>query len=318
MYYSIRHLTRFHYSDPVQENVMEARMQPRTEAYQTCHRFQLTVRPTASIHTYQDYLDNTIHHFGLPVLHKQLALTAEALVELIHTPIVPESLPTSSWQELSQLGSHFDFWDMLQPSRFTQPTPLLLAFAAELNINAPDPLTAVRQLNERIYASFDYAPQTTDVHSVFDEALSQRKGVCQDFTHIMIALLRQMKIPARYVSGYLFHRQQPQNQDRSVEDATHAWVEVFLPGLDWVGFDPTNNLIVGERHVRVAIGRDYADVPPTRGVYSGDATDELTVGVSVTQADAPVVQDEDLLPDTTWEPIEEADLLLYQEQQQQQ
>lgn len=318
MYYKIRHLTRFHYSAPVQENVMEARMQPRTEAYQICHNFELKVKPQAAIHHYQDFLGNTIHHFGVPLLHKQLVLTAEALVELVHTPLVPDSLPASNWQVLESLVNHPDFWDFCVPSRFTQPTPLLAALSAELNVETTDPLTAVRQLNERIFAAFDYAPQTTDVHSTFDEALSQRKGVCQDFTHIMIALLRQMNIPARYVSGYLFHRKQSQIQDRSVEDATHAWVEAYLPDLGWIGVDPTNNLIVGERHIRVAIGRDYADVPPTRGVYSGQATDELTVGVSVTKADAPVVADEDLLPETVWESIEEADLLFYQEQQQQQ
>lgn len=320
MLYDIRHLTRFRYSDPVQENVMEARMQPRTEALQTCLKFDLNVKPTVQLQCYHDYLGNTVHHFDLPRLHKQLSLTAEAQVEVDHTPRVPDSLPASSWQALAQLGDQFEYWDMLRPSRFTRPTPLLNALAEELNIDTTDPLTAVRQLNERLYAAFDYAPKTTDVHSTFDEALAQRQGVCQDFTHIMIALLRQIGIPARYVSGYLFHRRQTHNQaiDRSVEDATHAWVEAYLPELGWVGFDPTNNLIVGERHIRVAVGRDYADVPPTRGVYSGEAKDELSVGVSVTIADSRAVTDEELLPVTTWEPIDEEDLLHFQQQQQQQ
>ncbi len=320
MFYAIRHLTRFRYSDPVQENVMEARMQPRNEEYQTCVNFHLNVTPAAQIQHYQDYLGNIVHHFDLPRLHKQLSLTAEALVKVIHTPQVPDSLPASSWQALAQLGDQFEFWDMLRPSRFTQPTPLLNSLAQEFNIDTPDPLTAVRQLNERIFAAFAYAPQTTDVHSTFDKALAQRKGVCQDFTHIMIALLRQIGVPTRYVSGYLFHRQQTHDHsiDRSVEDASHAWVEAYLPELGWVGFDPTNNLIVGERHIRVAVGRDYADVPPTRGVYSGEAKDELSVGVSVTIADDPAIPDEELLPETTWEPLDEEDLLLYQQQQQQQ
>lgn len=320
MRYSIRHLTRFDYSSPVQENVMEARLQPRSEALQTCIQFDLTVKPAAQVHHYQDYLGNIVHHFSLPRLHKQLSLTAEALVEVIHTPRVPEAVPASSWDTLAALSNHFEYWDMLRPSRFTRPTPLLDQLADELNVDRTDPLTAVRQLNNRIYAAFDYAPQTTNVHSVFDEALAQRKGVCQDFTHIMIALLRQMGIPARYVSGYLFHRKQTHSNlpDRSVEDATHAWIEAYLPELGWIGFDPTNNLVVGERHIRVAIGRDYADVPPTRGVYSGEAKDELSVGVSVTIADAPPVSDEALLPEAIWRPLEEDDLLLYQQLQQQQ
>jgi transglutaminase-like putative cysteine protease len=139
----------------------------------------------------------------------------------------------------------------------------------------------LRELTTHIYEAFEYAPDTTKVDSSVDDALRARKGVCQDFTHIMLALVRPLGIPCRYVSGYLFH----QNGARSSEDASHAWVEALLPTLGWVGFDPTNNLIAGERHIRVAIGRDYADVPPTRGVFKGNAETELSVGVRVSLAE---------------------------------
>ena len=121
--------------------------------------------------------------------------------------------------------------------------------------------------------------------SPIDDALRIRQGVCQDFAHIMIALVRRLRIPCRYVSGYLFHA--TQNTDRSLEGATHAWVEALVPGLGWVGFDPTNNLVGGDRHIRVAIGRDYADVPPTRGVYKGETQSELSVTVTVSQSETP-------------------------------
>jgi len=130
------------------------------------------------------------------------------------------------------------------------------------------------------------------VDSPIDEALQARSGVCQDFAHIMIALVRQLKIPCRYVSGYLYH--EDQCHDRSPAGASHAWVEAYLGEAGWVEFDPTNNLIGCERHIRVAVGRDYADVPPTRGVHKGEAESELTVRVNVSSVDAP--KPEDLAP----------------------
>jgi transglutaminase-like putative cysteine protease len=131
---------------------------------------------------------------------------------------------------------------------------------------------------------FAYVPQSTKVDSPIDEALNTRQGVCQDFAHIMIALVRRLNVPCRYVSGYMFHRDEKE-KDRSLEGASHAWVEALMPRLGWVAFDPTNNLVGADRHIRVAIGRDYADVPPTRGVYKGDAHSELSVAVTVSPAD---------------------------------
>jgi transglutaminase-like putative cysteine protease len=127
-------------------------------------------------------------------------------------------------------------------------------------------------------------PNSTKVDSPIAEALETRQGVCQDFAHIMIALVRGVKIPCRYVSGYMFHRDDTE-RDRSLEGASHAWIEALVPRLGWVAFDPTNNLVGGDRHIRVAIGRDYADVPPTRGVYKGEAQSELSVAVTVSPAD---------------------------------
>jgi transglutaminase-like putative cysteine protease len=146
------------------------------------------------------------------------------------------------------------------------------------------------ELNEAIYKLFAYVPNSTKVDSPIEDALRTRQGVCQDFAHIMIALVRGLQIPCRYVSGYMFHREKTDGgeieNDRSVEGASHAWVEALVPRLGWVAFDPTNNLVGGDRHIRVAIGRDYADVPPTRGVYKGEAQSELSVAVTVSPADS--------------------------------
>src|SRR5262249_19547158 len=133
---------------------------------------------------------------------------------------------------------------------------------------------------------FAYVPNATRADSPIDEVIATRQGVCQDFAHVMIALVRNLGIPCRYVSGYLFHNLA--DPDRSAEGASHAWVEAHLPGLGWVGCDPTNAMLAGERHVRTAIGRDYADVPPTRGVFKGKAQSVMTVGVQVATATAPL------------------------------
>ncbi len=154
----------------------------------------------------------------------------------------------------------------------------------------------MRDLNSAIYQTFDYALKTTRVDSPIDEALRLRKGVCQDFTHIMITLVRHLRIPCRYVSGYLL--QQGRSQERSTSDAMHAWVEAYLPGLGWIGFDPTNNTLAGERHVRVAIGRDYADVTPTRGVFRGKAESDLAVTIRF--APSQVALAEEIALEPTW------------------
>ena len=142
-----------------------------------------------------------------------------------------------------------------------------------------DPLMLVQELNQRLFDYFEYVPRSTRVDSPIDEAIVNGHGVCQDFAHTMIALLRTVRIPARYVSGYLYRSRE--DHDRSTPDATHAWVDVLMPHLGWVGFDPTNNLVAHHRHIRTAVGRDYADVPPTHGIFRGKTSSELYVAVHV-------------------------------------
>jgi len=313
MYYSIRHVTKFRYHAPISESVMEVRMQPRNEGHQRCLSFALSVNPRARVAAYRDYLGNAVHHFDIPGHHSHLTIRAEAVVEVKAEPL-PDKLGPEAWDELDALVAKGDYFEMLRPSHFARPTELLRDLARELNVQRrDDPLTVLRQLNTALRDAFDYTPQSTQVDSPIDDALRSRKGVCQDFAHIMIALVRHLGIPCRYVSGYLFHR--AEDQDRSAEDATHAWVEVLLPSLGWAGFDPTNNLVVGDRHIRTAVGRDYADVPPTRGVYKGDAQSELSVAVQVAPSDAPLPEETPLAP-VTWAPSVSEEPAQQQQQQQ--
>ena len=174
------------------------------------------------------------------------------------------------------------------------PTPLLDKLATDLEVTRrDDPLMLMHELNERLYKYFGYKPKSTKVDSPIDHALETRQGVCQDFAHIMITLVRtKLKLPCRYVSGYLAQRNT--DTDRSASSATHAWIEVLMPHFGWVGFDPTNWLVAGERHIRTAIGRDYADVPPTHGMFRGRAASELSVAVRVTPTDGMPSLDQDM------------------------
>ncbi|GAC1629938.1 MAG: transglutaminase family protein [Chloroflexota bacterium] len=286
MYYSIRHVTKFRYSQAVSESVLDVRMQPRSEGFQRCVHFELRTSPKASITAYIDNGENRVHHFDVPDRHTHLSIRAEALVEMQAPPVVPEHLAPDAWDTLDALTATDEYWDALAPSHYVQDTERLQDARREWHVERDaDPLTALRRLNATLHDNLTYTPESTRVDSPIDEALSTRQGVCQDFTHIMLALVRPLGIPCRYVSGYLFHR--VDDHDRSARDATHAWVEALLPGLGWVGFDPTNNLVAGDRHIRVAVGRDYADVPPTRGVFKGRAETELAVSVRVLPSAAP-------------------------------
>ncbi len=321
MFYSIKHSTRFRYSGTVSESIMEIRKRPRAEGFQNCRSFELFVNPRRRVLSYKDYLGNMVHHFDVPSPHRQLLIRSEALVDMQPQPPLPESLDPDSWRDLDVQIAGGDYWEMLMPSQFVQPTELLDKLARELNVvRRDDPMSLFRELNYKIYNAMEYVPKSTKVDSPIDEALQNRKGVCQDFTHIFAALGRKLGVPCRYVSGYLYH--EGEGNERSSESATHAWVDVLLPGLGWVGFDPTNNQLAGERHIRTAIGRDYADVPPTKGVFKGRAQSELTVSVRVCPVEAPAPPEQELFSTEEWitetREENEAEAIRQQQQQQQQ
>jgi transglutaminase-like putative cysteine protease len=326
MFYSIRHLTKFRYSSAVSESLMEVRMNPRSEGLQRCLSFNLSVSPRARVQQYRDYLGNVIHHFDVPSPHQNLTIVAEAMVDVTPAGDLPARLSADAWSRLDAGTAARDFWEMLTPSQFAQWTDAMAAFAAELKLPSredarrTDLLELLLQLNAAVYGAIEYVPKSTRVDSPADDALRNRQGVCQDYAHIVIALVRQLGIPCRYVSGYLFHREGVKT--RSAEGATHAWVEAYLPDIGWTGFDPTNNTIAGETHVRTAVGRDYADVPPTRGVFKGNADSELTVAVRVAPSDKAPPPEAEMAPEDWSEVIltegEDGDAAVTAQQQQQQ
>ena len=324
-FYSIRHLTRFRYKQPVSESIMETRMHPRSDHSQHCLSFSLSVSPRCRVFSYRDHYGNNVQHFDIPGDHEQLVIVAESLVEQ-HIPMdIPAFLAPEAWGALDAMVAEGDYGEMLLPSTFAQPTPALLELASKLNVaRRDDPLQVVHELNKSIFEYFEYVPRSTRVDSPIDEAIASHRGVCQDFAHTMIALLRHIGIPARYVSGYLYRGRG--DHDRSLPDASHAWVEVLLPQLNWVGFDPTNDLIAYNRHIRTAVGRDYADVPPTHGIFRGKAESELYVAVHV-EASAepppldrkmPIPDDWSVLVERAQQPPERVIPILDTQQMQQQ
>lgn len=320
MFYAIRHFTRYRYSQPVRQSLMEVRMHPRSENVQRCFTFQLSVSPRARIFSYTDHLGNLVHHFDIPGQHSQLTIIADALVDVDPPLQLPACLGSAAWQELDSLVHRDDYWHMLMPSPFARTSPELEDLADELGVdkrNGRDPLELLVGLNNDLYRSFAYVKKSTAVDSPIEDALRSRKGVCQDFAHIMISLVRNLGIPCRYVSGYLHH--DSEHIDRSSEGATHAWVEALLPGLGWIGFDPTNNLLAESRHIRTAVGRDYSDVPPTVGTMKGRARTELQVRVRVTPSDAVLPPDQEFAADEEWsrflENDQEAEAMYAQQQQ---
>jgi transglutaminase-like putative cysteine protease len=313
MRYTIRHVTRFAYETPISESVMEVRMQPRSDGVQRCLHFGVTTNPATRVLMYQDHSGNIVHHFDIPGVHEHLTITAESMVECEEPHELPHRLGPRAWAELDHLATSGELWEYLAPSTFARQTPLLDALAHELRLQrGNDPLVTIRRLMGDVYTRFEYRQRTTRVDSPIDDALTMKAGVCQDFSHIFIGLARSLGVPARYVSGYLYR--DADRQERSADGATHAWAELY----------PTNNLLTGARHIRVAVGRDYADVPPTRGVYKGDTEvkSELLVGVDVGSVKGPLAADD--VPFTPWmsrvagAPVAAAAAQRQQQQQQQQ
>jgi transglutaminase-like putative cysteine protease len=285
MQFEIRHITQYRYDEPVRESVVELRMQPRRTSHQNLVSFELEIEPASQVFSYADSWGNAVHNFDVPHAHDRLDIITRAVVETDKQAPAAPATSMDDWAVLASEATRAEGWDFLTLHGLVAETAALRAFIEGRGLDAlrgQDPLTAVTALNQVVFEAFDYEAGVTEPDSPIDHALTAGQGVCQDFAHIMIAICRLWGVPARYVSGYLFTDRD--SHDRSTSDATHAWVEVFIPGQGWIGLDPTNNVPARERHLSVAIGRDYTDVPPSRGVFKGEAESRLSVGVSVREA----------------------------------
>jgi transglutaminase-like putative cysteine protease len=268
------HVSRLTYSDRVTEQVMECRLGPLSDDDQRWERFELRVKPTSRIASYVDAFGNPGYLVTLAAPHEQLELTTESQVTTLLTD--PFALPAVPPRPLAPLERH----DYLAPSRLVPAEPRLAELAEPHRPkNSDDAFTAAQALSELIHNEFAYTPDATSTTTTVAEVLDGRAGVCQDFAHVLIGLCRAVGLPARYVSGYVFIANT--DTDDPPVSASHAWAEVYSPTHGWRGFDAANNVIASEQHVKMAIGRDYGDVPPTHGTFRGRAETNMEVEVSV-------------------------------------
>lgn len=281
------HRTSYVYGEPATTSHHEARLTPRQSESQRTITHDLEIAPNpSSWRARLDYFGNRTHYFGLTEPHRRLDVTVTSLVETSRDEL-PNFASTPSCKAVGELLVSERRRDVLQATQMRFASPLvplcseLAEYAAPSFAANPPILQAAVDLMARIHHDFSYDPTATTATTPLQSVIQSRRGVCQDFSHVMVGCLRAMGLGARYVSGYLRTHPPPGKERLIGADATHAWVSVWVPELGWVDFDPTNCLCPGEEHITLAVGRDFADVTPLRGVILGGGRHLLEVSVDV-------------------------------------
>jgi len=272
MKWEIVHRTHYAYAGPVRESFNEARLQPFSDEWQTVDHFLLKVLPAARLRHHHDFYSNVVHHFEIVEPHA--ALLVESQLRVTTRPRPQLGVDETLWP-LARIGAaahESRVFEFLQASRFVDLSPETWRVALDATVGVTDTWQAARALMGFVHGQFKYEANATGVHTHMREVLRAKRGVCQDFAHVLIGLCRVLKIPALYVSGYLA---------TEAASATHAWVEVLIPGAGWCALDPTHNRATDETYVKIAVGRDYADVPPLTGNYKGTTDRKMVVEVRI-------------------------------------
>lgn len=281
----IRYRCRFDYDGAVRESQNELRAVPLSDARQQLISARVTTTPAARVFTFTDYWGTRVDAFGVREPHTSLEVVAEASVETRRTPLLTAAPRFDSVLEPSFRDAHLEYLERTAHTAWGEGVAEEARRQAELA--GPDLVSLVLALHRRVGATIAYVPGSTYIGVEVEEVLQRRQGVCQDFAHLAVAMCRSLGIPARYVSGYLFTADDAKGDDPEadvVRVQTHAWFEAALPGIGWLALDPTNATEVGLRHVKIGHGRDYDDVAPLRGVYSGGAACALDVAVEIRRA----------------------------------
>jgi transglutaminase-like putative cysteine protease len=289
--FHLRHTTEFHYDGPVSESYNEVRLRPIQDERQSCISFRLITTPTSRVTAHRDGLSNWVHQFSILPEHRWLKVETESVVLTHEAPPAKPCQTTLAAFDLDREEISEEYFDFVAPSGYVPH----LQGLGEIKRTAEEVSTGtvvgfVNAASNLIHQGFRYVKGATHVHSSIEDPLALRAGVCQDFAHLLLGVVRMRGVPARYVSGYLVPGRTALPGERHEQEeviggqATHAWAEVYLPASGWMAFDPTLGGPVGLRHVRVAYGRDYGDVAPVRGVYKGHAGQRLSVDVRVRPA----------------------------------
>lgn len=285
MRYKAVHTTTYRYEEPVGQCLSETHLTPRSFHGQLVVDSKIEVEPKPSVvESHRDYYGNEVSMFGIFKTHDRFVVTATSLIDVEPPPAKP--LPTISWEDArKELSLHPDpdslsAYEFTFDSPFIAASPQLAAYGAATFQPGRPLAEAVIELSTRIHKEFSYKPKTTSIDMPLEEVLKRRQGVCQDFAHVMIGVVRSYHLAARYVSGYLRSGAQYLGAE-----ASHAWVAVFLPGYGWLDLDPTNNLLPKDGHVTLAWGRDYGDVTPVKGISLGGGGQAVDVAVRVVPVD---------------------------------
>jgi transglutaminase-like putative cysteine protease len=280
MLISLLHRTTFAYAGKAHDSFNEVRLRPLEDATQACRNFELKTDPSTQIRDYVDFYGNRVHYFDITAAHEKLVIEAVSEVETTpnaarpEVPVVPlsEGEAEREWRSEFVVDSHFvpldvSVWKEAQDA---------------LHEGRSDIWSDVRRISRHVFTTFAYKPRSTGVATIATDAIKLRAGVCQDFAHVALGMCRVSGIPARYVSGYFIKVQRRPGE----EEASHAWIEAFIPGYGWAAYDPTHDRAADERYVKVACGRDYGDIRPVSGTYRGGKTRSLEVEVRLREAEA--------------------------------
>lgn len=287
MLYTVNHTTTYNYNEtvPLCHNI--AMLAPRNTPSQTCRSFHINISPVPEIiEEYQDFFGNKAFYFVVEQEHETLTVTSHSVIEKKQTSEKENLIQSPSWEDVRDIlsASAGKFMDEKQysiPTDITEPTDTIHQYAAQSFTTGRPFFEAVFELMQRIYKDFTYKSGFTTISTPLADVMKQRKGVCQDFAHLGIACIQAMGLPARYVSGYLETIAPPGKEKLTGADASHAWFAVFIPGIGWLDFDPTNNKIPDDQYITIGWGRNYFDIIPLRGVIMSSDKHELSVSVDV-------------------------------------
>lgn len=277
--FKIHHVTKYTYESAVRDSANQIILFPIKDDFQEVikHELKISGDPAVDIHT--DYYGNDVGSFTHIVPHTQLEISSKIWVTTKHRMYpMDDMFAAQQWEELMQLRYNTQYIDFLRQEYFAGLHEMQAIVEAEKNPNETPYQTAVRYC-KYVYENFDYIKGVTTVETTLDEIWKIKAGVCQDFAHILMEMLRVVNVPARYVSGYICTPKS--HAMMRGEGATHAWTEAYIPNYGWLGLDPTNNVIANENHVRLAVGRNFTDCSPVKGVYKGASDHLLEVTVSV-------------------------------------
>jgi len=279
--FKIRHKTTYTYETTVRDSANQIMLYPIKDAFQEVLEHTLLITGEPMVDSYFDSYGNQVGTFTHARPHQELVIDSKVLVETIPRAMPEDTISQDvQWLELETLKNQLEYIDFLRLEKFHALPEVEKIIEAEQERQIT-PFETAKHFNDYIYKHFEYKKGITTVESTIDEVWKLRSGVCQDFAHILLVMLRLRNIPARYVSGYIC----PKKNGMRGEGATHAWVEAFIPFYGWLGLDPTNNCLVNEAHVRLAVGKNFSDCSPVRGTYRGTSNHSLEVTVMVRYED---------------------------------